>query len=97
LSGADQGNPRINHQHRKTLASIFAHPLPHNLDPKAVEHLLAELGAEVVHAEHGMTQVTLLGQHGSFHFNLHAVVADDVMKLRHLLTAAGLEPGAFPG
>jgi hypothetical protein len=86
----------MNHQHRKTLASIFAHPLPHNLDPRAVAHVLAELGAEVSHSEHGMTKVTLLGQHGSFHFNVHAVVADDVMKLRHLLTAAGVDPGAYP-
>jgi hypothetical protein len=86
----------MNHQHRKTLASIFAHPLPHNLDPKAVEHVLAELGAEVSHSEHGMTKVTLLGQRGSFHFNLHAMGPDDVMRLRHLLTAAGVDPGAYP-
>lgn len=63
-------------------ASIFAHPLPHQLDPRAVEHVQAELGAEISHSEHGMTKATLLGQHGSCHFNLHAV--------------AGVTPGAYP-
>lgn len=64
-------------------ASIFAHPLPHHLDPRAVEHVQAELGAEIGHCEHGMTKATLLGQHGSCHFNLHAV-------------AAGVGHGAYP-
>ena len=64
-------------------ASIFAHPLPHHLDPRAVEHVQAELGAEIGQSEHGMTKATLLGQHGSCHFNLHAV-------------AAGVGPGAYP-
>jgi hypothetical protein len=63
-------------------ASIFAHPLPHQLDPRAVGHVLAELGAEVGHSEHGMTKARLLGQHGSCHFNLHVV--------------AGVKPGADP-
>ena len=63
-------------------ASIFAHPLPHQLDPRAVGHVLAELGAEVGHPEHGMTKARLLGQDGSCHVNLHAV--------------AGVEPGAYP-
>jgi hypothetical protein len=64
-------------------ASIFAHPLPHQLDARAVEDVLAELGAEISQPEHGMTKATLLGQHGSCHFNLHAV-------------AAGVGPGAYP-
>jgi len=64
-------------------ASIFAHPLPHQLDARAVEHVLAELGAEFGHSEHGMTKATLLGQDGSCHVNLHAM-------------AAGVEPGAYP-
>ena len=64
-------------------ASIFALPLPHQLDARAVEDVLAELGAEISQPEHGMTKATLLGQHGSCHFNLHAV-------------AAGVGPGAYP-
>jgi len=34
----------LNHHDRKVLHGIFAHPLNHNLDPRAVEHLLTELG-----------------------------------------------------
>jgi len=64
-------------------ASIFAHPLPHQLDARAVEHVLAELGAEISQSEHGMTKARLLGQDGSCHVNLHAM-------------AAGVEPGAYP-
>jgi hypothetical protein len=86
----------MNHQHRKTLAAIFAHPLSHNLDPKAVTHVLAELGAEVTHSGHGATKVTLQGHHGSFHFDGHDMVAGDVVKLRHLLTEAGVDPAAYP-
>ncbi len=86
----------MNHQHRKTLASIFAHPPPHNLDPKGVVHVLAALGAAVTRSAHGMAKVTLKGQHGSFHFDAHEIVAEDVMKLRHLLAAAGVEPSAYP-
>lgn len=82
----------MNHRHRKILHGIFAHPLNHNLDPKAVEHLLEELGAELHPSGSGAIRVTLKGTQDSVHLGAHSVAGDQVMRLRKLLTAAGVEP-----
>ncbi|MFN3447445.1 MAG: hypothetical protein ACK44F_01995 [Roseococcus sp.] len=82
----------MNHRHRKVLHAIFAHPLNHNLDPKSVEHVLEELGAEMRHTGHGGVVVKLGGEQHSFHFGDHALAGEEVMKLRKLLAAAGVEP-----
>jgi len=82
----------MNHRHRKVLHGIFAHPLNHNLDPKAVENLLAELGAEVHSTGNGALRVSLNGAQDSVHFANHSMAGDQVMRLRKLLTAAGVEP-----
>jgi len=37
----------MNHHHRKTLHSLFAHPISANIDFKKVVHLLEDIGAEV--------------------------------------------------
>jgi len=80
-----------NHHHRKVLHGIFAHPLNHNLDPGAVEHLLMELGAEM-HPVRGGLRVTLGGTQESVHLGKHSLPGEEVMRLRKLLTTAGVAP-----
>jgi hypothetical protein len=82
----------MNHHHRKVLHGIFAHPLNHNLDPKAVENLLAELGAEMHHAGSGALRISLKGAQDSVHLGSHSLAGDQVMRLRKLIQAAGVEP-----
>ncbi len=82
----------MNHRHRKILHGIFAHPLNHNLDPKAVENLLTELGAELHHSGSGAIRVTLNGAQDSVHLGAHSVAGDQVMRLRKLIETAGVEP-----
>ena len=82
----------MNHHHRKVLHGIFAHPLNHNLDPKAVENLLTELGAEMQHAGSGALRVTLNGAQDSVHLGSHSLAGDQVMRLRKLIQAGGVEP-----
>lgn len=82
----------MNHRHRKVLHGLFAHPLNHNLDPRAVEHVLEELGAELRHTGHGALAVKLADQQGSFHLGAGSVGGDEVMRLRKLIAAAGVDP-----
>ncbi|MBY0336193.1 MAG: hypothetical protein K2X11_06240 [Acetobacteraceae bacterium] len=82
----------MNHRHRKVLHGIFAHPLNHNLDPQAVENVLVDLGAEIHHTGHGATRVSLGGKQDSFHFDRHDVGTEEVVKLRRLIEAAGVDP-----
>lgn len=82
----------MNHRHRKVLHGIFAHPLNHNLDPDAVVHVLEELGAETKHSAQGALAVTLNGAQGHFHIRGHAVPTEEVMRLRRLIEAAGVDP-----
>lgn len=82
----------MNHRHRKVLHQIFAHPLNRNLDPKAIENVLGELGAELRQTGHGALAVKLGEAQHSFHFHDHSVSGDEVMKLRKMLVDAGVEP-----
>lgn len=82
----------MNHRHRKVLHGIFAHPLNHNLDPKAVQHVLEELGADLGHSGTGALTVRLGDHQGSFHLGAGSVAGEEVMRLRKFLSAAGIEP-----
>jgi hypothetical protein len=87
----------MNHRHRKVLHGIFAHPLSHNLDARAVEHVLGDLGAELSHTGHGALAVKIGNQQGSFHLGAGSVSGDEVMQLGKLLTDAGVQPErAYP-
>ena len=62
------------------------------LTPKAVENLLTEMGAEMHHAGSGALRVTLNGAQDSVHLGSHSLAGDQVMRLRKLIQAAGVEP-----
>ncbi len=82
----------MNHRHRKVLHAIFAHPVSANIDPKAVESVFEELGAEVSHNGSGRLAVKLNGQAHAFHNSPHSLSKDEVVAIRHFLTQAGVDP-----
>ena len=82
----------MNHRHRKLLHSLFAHPLPSNIDRREVESLLAELGAELDHTNHGRLMVSHAGHSVSFHASERDLSKDDVVHLRKFVEACGIDP-----
>lgn len=84
-------------QHERTLRALFAHPLPHGLTLREVQGLIESLGGAVVPLADRRVQIRL--EDGS-HTWLHGVQAqgpstldeEAVMRLRHLLQAAGVDP-----
>lgn len=88
----------MSHARRRTLARIFAHPVSANIPLHEVEAALREVGAEVGPTGHGRVAVALKGHHVTLHANERMLSKDEVVALRHLLEAAGVEPvGDHPG
>lgn len=84
-------------QHERTLKALFAHPLSHGLTLREVQGLIESLGGAVIpltdrrvhiRLEDG-SQTWLHGLQGPGALTLDA---EAVMRLRHLLQAAGLDP-----
>jgi len=92
LNTHQEGSAAMNHRHRKVLHAIFAHPVSANIDPKAVESVFEELGAEVSHNGSGRLAVKLNGQAHAFHNSPHSLSKDEVVAIRHFLTQAGVDP-----
>lgn len=86
----------MNHRHRKVLHALFAHPVSANIDPKAVQSVFEELGAEVSHTGTGRIGVTLNGHTHAFHDTRHSLGKDEVVAIRTFLTEAGVDPAAYP-
>lgn len=88
MTGADG----LDGRHRDTLGRLFAHPAPHNLQWHDVESLLRRLGrVEARHDER--LAVTVAGRTVVFaERHRRDVSADDLVRLRHLLAEAGVEP-----
>jgi len=82
----------MNHHHRKTLHSLFAHPVSANIDPKHVFSALEELGANVSHGGHGQVVLKLNGHTHGFHDTQHSLSKEEVAGLRKFLTGAGVDP-----
>jgi hypothetical protein len=93
VSNHPEGKSAMNHRHRKVLHAIFAHPVSANIDPKAVEAVFEELGAEVSHNGSGRLAVKLNGQAHAFHNSQHSLSKDEVVAMRHFLTQSGVDPG----
>jgi hypothetical protein len=87
-----EGRPIMNHRHRKVLHAIFGHPVSANIDPKAVEAVFEELGAEVTHNGSGRLAVKLNSQAHAFHNTQHSLSKDEVVAIRHFLTQADVDP-----
>ena len=82
----------MNHKHRVTLHSLFAHPISSNIEPHAVKSVLEALGAETTHGGHSHLMVKLNGQAHAFNDTVHALSKDAVTELRKFLQHAGVDP-----
>jgi hypothetical protein len=86
----------MNHRHRKTLHSIFAHPINANLDFDSVVHVLEQLGAEVDNKSGSRIGVSLNGHSAAFHRASHDLPKEEVIQIRKFLETCGVDPAAFP-
>jgi len=82
----------MNHRHRKVLHAIFSHPVSANIDPKVLEAMFGELGAEVSHNGSGHLAVKLGSHAQTFHNTQHSLSKDEVVAIRHFLTQSGVDP-----
>lgn len=86
----------MNHRHRKIVHSIFAHPIPANLDFKEVESTLKELGADIEERAGSRIAVTLKGRTVLFHHANHSLPKDEVVQIRRFLIDCGIAPEQYP-
>jgi len=87
----------MNHQHRKVLHALFAHPVSANIDPKHVMAVFEGLGGEVNHGGHGHIKVTLGGNSHGFHDTQHSLSKQEVVEMRKFIEAANIDPARdFP-
>ena len=86
----------MNHRHRKTLHSIFAHPLSGNVDFEAVVHVLEQLGAEIDNKTGNRIGVKLNGHSAAFTHVNHDLPKEEVVQIRKFLTTCGVDPAAYP-
>ena len=97
MSKADNheiGGFHLNHKQLDVLKKVYAHPVTHKLTWHEVETLLDAVGElEIKH--NGSWHITIGGQPEVFHSN-HGkeLTVEQVMDLRRMLTAAGLEVSA---
>ena len=97
MSKADNheiGGYHLNHKQLDALKRVYAHPVAHNLTWHEVRTLLDAVG-EVEEKHNGSWRITIAGQPEVFDPN-HGkdLTVEQVMDLRRMLTAAGLEPTA---
>jgi hypothetical protein len=83
----------MNHQHRKVLHSLFAHPVNANISMREVETVLRELGAEINEAHSGKAHVVLNGHSANFSHAKHSLPREEVIKVRKFLETCGIDPG----
>ena len=84
----------MNGKHRKTLASIFAEPVPANLEWRRVEALFAAAGAVTIEGSGSRVRFVLNGVVATFHRPHPAKEAKryQVRDARSFLEQAGVKP-----
>jgi hypothetical protein len=86
----------MNHHHRKVLHALFEHPVSGNIDFKAVESVLRELGAEIDNRTGARIGVTLKGHTVALHHASHSLLKDEVAQIRKFLETCGIDPAEYP-
>lgn len=83
----------MNSQHRKTLAAIFAQPVPANLEWRRVEALFTALGAEMAEGSGSRVAFVLNDRRADFHRPHPGKEAKryQVKAAREFLEAAGVK------
>jgi hypothetical protein len=84
--------PTISGRHKDTLRQVFAHPLSHNVEWRAVLGLLREVASVEEHHDGHIevkanSQTVILARPHQKDLD-----PDDVVTVRHLLTSLGYEP-----
>lgn len=82
----------MNHNHRKTLHALFAHPIAANLSMKDVESVFKEMGAEVTTAHSGKVHVALNGHSVNFSHAGHSLPKEEVTQIRKFIETCGIDP-----
>jgi len=85
----------MNHKHRKTLESLFSHPISGNITMKDVEHVFENLGAHLSRASGGKVTVTMAGHSANFHDHSHSLSKDEVVQIRKYLETCGVDASAI--
>jgi phage gp36-like protein len=88
--------PDMNHQHRKTLHALFAHPINSNIDFKKVVHLLEDAGAEVDNKAGNRIGVKLNGHSAAFTHAHHDLPKEELIQVRKFLESCEITPEKFP-
>lgn len=86
----------MNHHHRKILHALFDHPISANISFMDVERLLGELGATLDARSGDRVGVKLNGHTAVFHHEHHSVPKDEVVNMKHFLSACGVDPAQYP-
>lgn len=86
----------MNHRHRKVLHAIFAHPISGNIDFKDVQHVFAQLGAEIENKSGNRIGVTFKGHTVAFTHAHHAVPKEEVIQIRKFLEQCGITATDYP-
>ncbi len=82
----------MNHKHRKTLHALFAHPVSANIDPHAVEAVIAELGGSVEERHGGRIALSLNGHTEVYRRPGHSLPPSEVQQLRRFIETCGVDP-----
>ncbi len=85
----------MNHQHRKTLHAIFAHPVSGNISFKDVMHVFESLGAEIDQKSERRVGVKLNAHSVAFNHAQHSLPTDEVAQVREFLETCGIVPISF--
>lgn len=90
----DIGGHHLNHKQFSVLEKFFAHPVSHAITWHDVTTLLDAVG-QLEEKHNGSWHITIGGQMQVFDPNHGKELStQQVIDLRHMLVAAGLEPGA---
>ena len=81
----------MNHKHRKTLHSLFAHPVSANISSRSVEAVIKELGGTIEQRHGGRWGVRLNEHFAEFHHNSHSLHPNQVRQLSKFLSEAGID------
>ncbi len=84
----------MNRTHQKTLAAIYANPVPASLEWRKIEALLVALGAQVVEGSGSRVAFVLQGRRADFHRPHPGKEAKryQVRAMREFLESVGITP-----
>lgn len=86
----------MSHNHERTLAQVFQHPIAMNVKWNEIVHLFQSLGGTVESAHGGREKVKLNNQEMTFHVP-HSRTLDskeEMMAVRHFLERCGIGAAA---